>query len=322
MCESFTKCAAIGTCACGIWASTRPRDQGRKKESWLSQSEVQKLGHIDGSGSRVLHDRLELLSNNKSLANDAIHRDAPFDVINLDFCDSVGGAPPKTEGSTLEAITRILEVQRSLRTLPWLLFVTTRVDRERLDPQVWEILLRVVAGNIQTSDEFAAALKKVPLDDDPTKWKDDPASLHRAFIIGFGKWLLGLVTSAAPHWRVVLVSSYGYQVQAPMDLLSLSFRFELVVNPMQDASGLVETPVPAPSEEPQLATKLAEEAARCMDVDRELERDAQLMDDMVSQTAELLGSVRYSPEDYRAWLARDTAAVADGSVSAKAPTAC
>ena len=43
-------------------------------------AEVQKLEHIDGPGSRVLHDRLELITVDKSVACGAVRRDAPFDV--------------------------------------------------------------------------------------------------------------------------------------------------------------------------------------------------------------------------------------------------
>lgn len=230
-----------------------------------------------------------------------VRGDAPYDVINLDFCDSIAGAPPQTRGSTLEAIRALLVVQRELRTEPWLLFITTRVDKEVVDVGVWQILVDVISGNIKSSETFVAALKNLGLED-PSQWKDDHGKFHRAFIIGLGKWLLGLTTSAAPHWRVELLSSYGYAILQPMDILSLSFRFEMVVEPLKDPAGLVAEAPRGTRKETELAAKLAADVAKCTDVDLELANDEQLRKDMVSQSGELLVQARYSIEKYSKWV--------------------
>ena len=131
----------------------------------------------------------------------------------------------------------------------------------------------------------------------------------QVFGLSLGKWLLKATMSGTPKLMVRLLQSYSYRVQTgEPDMLSLAFRFEPVIGPPKDRSGL--TPLTkeagSPPDEQQLALELSEAILGIEDIDRKLHDDAELFQKMVKKSGDLLATVHYDPAAYTAWAAKDS----------------
>ncbi|RYD85299.1 MAG: hypothetical protein EOP84_02960 [Verrucomicrobiaceae bacterium] len=285
-------------------------DGARADESRISENEVKALPRVYAQGSMVLNDALENVANEKSLARRRVLENGSFDVINLDLCGSVANQPPLTVGSTLEAVRALLEIQRSRRVEPWLLFLTTRVDTEVLDREVRARLRALTKKNAHSSADFKVALQAcLEMEvDRMLELRDEELSqsvFAKLFGVGFGKWLLGLVLHSSPKWRIFVTSAFGYRVdRAPLDMLSLGFRFELIREPASDPAGLTlgaGSSVVLDSEE-SLAAGMAVAMGGVVDVDEVLYSDGRAREKIMNQFARLLGQARYGVDAYVAWV--------------------
>lgn len=285
-------------------------DSGRRRlNSEISQSELTMLERIDKS-SCVLEDSIQNVALPKSVARFHASQHAPYDIINLDLCDSVIRGANAAGASTLNAIVALLEHQRSRTSEPWLLFITTRVDHGSFEADAWEDLKRLIKRNRDTNDNFQQALEALGArsdDIDLEDWTSTQDNQCRAFTIGIGKWLLSLLVSAEPRWKVSLLSVFTYQVSSPKDMCSISFRFDKVYQRMTDISGLtgpVLGPIDAHCDEDSegaLATRIAEQASACTDIDALFSGDPDLYERYVTKCAKILEAARYDPDLYREW---------------------
>lgn len=282
----------------------------RALESHLSENEVKALPRVNAQRSMVLNEELERISNKKSLAYRRVKESGSFDVVNLDLCGSVASQPPMTVGGTLDAIRALLDIQRTCRAEPWLLFLTTRVGTDVLDGHVVERLRMLVRRNVESSDSFRQALEEcLQMSVSDVLLVGDGDLSHsvfaRIFGVGFGKWLLGLVLRPSPRWRVVMTSVFGYRVdRESTDMLSLGFRFELIEEPTLDSVGLTGDlqAEPGGESEENLATKMALMIKDIVDVDALLEGDSAKREKITKQSADILAQARYGAGEYFEWL--------------------
>jgi hypothetical protein len=276
----------------------------------LSRHEVSSLGFIDPF-SKILKDRVERISIDKSVTRAQFVEMAPYDVINLDLCDSVAaGTGP---GSYYDALVSICNLQlRAGRVKPWLLFIATRATRAQIDGESKAKLLTCVRENMMRNVAFEECVKQKlslsvrDIEDEISGLAQlEHSRLVRAFGLGLGKWLLKVSMSSAPLVMVQLLASYSYRVEiAEPDMLSLAFSFEPVIEDRVDATGLglTVTPQQPMADEETLGIELAERLSAVKDIDQMLANDPTLMAKVTEQSAKVLEGARYSRESYLAWV--------------------
>lgn len=275
----------------------------------LSQSEVRSLNYID-EFSDVLEDRLEAIANERSPAFARTQKSGPFHAINLDLCDCIAFREVgHSKGSPLEATGRLLELQLNTTT-PWLLFITTKAQPTLIGDFAREGFMRALDANSKASDTFRAKLADTISADlgalDATldaAWEQQDGRFLRLFCLGLGKWLLGILSRAAPPRELTLLSSCFYQSgpDGP-DMLSLAFCCGGTQQVAQDAYAILPaTDYPPPKTEVESAISLSEKISELFDLDAHLTSDAALTEKLIAQKARLLATARYTAEDYEGW---------------------
>jgi hypothetical protein len=112
------------------------------------------------------------------------------------------------------------------------------------------------------------------------------------------------MSTAHPRVSVKLLQSYSYRVETgEPDMLSLTFRFEPIIESRRGATGLAPTRHENPaSPESLLATELIHGVAEIMEVDKLLASDKELAAKTVDKAADILATARYDRGAYLAWV--------------------
>lgn len=283
----------------------------------ISKNEVSNLSHIH-NGSRVLPDDVRKIATADSLGFAVAQEFGPFDVINLDLCNSFAADQPGTLDSYYSALQEIAQIQVKETTHPWLLFLTTFTGGG-ISQDALGRFMRCITQNIERSASFREELRaKLELDSQSIDkfcsdmGGSDYVRFFRAFGLGIGKWLLGLMLSARPKWTVRMLQSYSYRVKKSRipNMLSFAYKFTPDIEPPHDSAGLahssgLQAPQPSLSEE-ELGSKLVAGVERIVDLDVLMTNSPSVHQRMATQTADLLESARYSRDDYLAWAGKWT----------------
>ena len=267
----------------------------------ISLDEVNRLPNVDKQ-SAVLSDDFRRVGDAKSIAWDRTLQLGPFDVVNIDLCDGLASDPPQNDGSIYDALALLLALQ-ARNANPWLLLITTRIERGAFDAEAEQRLISHFRENVANCEGFAEACQQLLESDvesiDPATCSE--ADLLNLMIVAIGKWLSRLVQSQAPS-RVELASTHGYRVDPVADqedLVSLALRFEPVIEASPDAlSPTASTPV----DECAIAKGILRRSNRRLDVDTILKRQPDLHEELIGETERLLADARYEVASYRAWL--------------------
>jgi len=192
--------------------------------------------------SNILPDDLYLLIDEASIAFQEMKRRAPFDVINLDFCEGVFGADINAQSCVYPLLMRLFSVQRT--NDPWLLLITSRVSADAFASTTLQRLLAMLQSNVTDCEGFASACSEVlptelPMDESTARGL--PANVFFSLVsLMAGKWLVR--AAAAANCKLKVVSAAGYKVHGgaqAMDMLSLSIRVEPQYVLSADGTGLV-----------------------------------------------------------------------------------
>jgi len=274
----------------------------------LSRHEVNSDEFIHPS-SVVISDRLEGLSSRDTIAYQYVERHAPFDVINLDLCNSVMAQAPRGTIPNLEAIRTLCDIQIKRRGQPWLLFLTTRVIREDLDRQTKQRLFDGLLRNIANSNEFSASLGgKLKLDDASIRAELGSVALLdkqgwlRTYVLAVAKWLLHYMMHHNYVITVRMLPSYVYSVRHDAhDMVSLAFFFDPAPPPREDDTGLTQPRPQAASavNEADLARDLIDQVAAIQDLDKKLGEDKALKLSMFNKCVAVLSTLHYDMAAYR-----------------------
>ncbi|NKF24521.1 PP_RS20740 family protein [Solimonas marina] len=287
-----------------------------EQELNLSQNEVRSLEWVDRF-SRVRQERLEALAFERNAAHGEVLRHGPFHAINLDLCNSICSRDPDdADGSHLGALRKLLELQLG-STSPWLLFITTRVIPDEISARNRAGFMRAIASNLEASDEFRQELAKL-FDCEAADvegsieagWGRAGVSLVRLFCTGIGKWLLSILTNAAPPRQLGLQSALYYCVGgAAPDMVSIALRCDTPKVDVHDPHGIFGVAAQAEAlSETSIAVQLARSVAGCIDVDRLLAANAEARDRVMRQSTDILASARFERERYADWAAAQLAA--------------
>jgi hypothetical protein len=274
----------------------------------LSRHEVNSDEFIHPS-SVVIADRLEQLASKDTMAFKYVERHAPFDVVNLDLCESVTALAEHGMIPNLEAIRTLCDVQIERRGQPWLLFLTTRAIREQLDGQTRRRLFERLLQNITDSTQFSTFLgEKLDLHETSIRSEAeqnrplDETGWMRAYVLAVSKWLLHYMM--AHNYKVIvrMLPSYSYSVQkGHRDMVSLAFIFQPLAALREDDSGLTRPrqAAVASATEMDLARDLIDRVAAIEDLDDKLEGNKELKLKMFNKCAALLATLRYDMIAYK-----------------------
>ena len=287
-------------CFLGFNTEAQPNSPAQVELS-ISLDEVGRLPNVD-TRSIVLSDDFRLISKSDSLARRQTEQLGPFDVVNIDLCDSIASDPPSVEGSMYDALAQLIAFQTH-NTKPWLLLITTRIGRGMFHADAEQRLIGHFRENVAHCEGFAEECDHVLESDAETIDPDtcSEADLLKLSIVSISKWLSKLAQEQSRH-DVELASTQGYRVEPDAnekDLVSLALRFEPVILASPDA--LSPTP-PPPADECAIAKAILRRSNRCLDVDRILDEQPNLLEDLIGETERLLADARYEVTGYRVWL--------------------
>jgi len=280
----------------------------------LSENDVKSLTGIH-SNSQILRERFEALAETKSVAYGQLQYSGPFNVINVDLCNHVALQRPSGERPTyIDAIGQLVAFQLRYSIQPWLLFLTTRVQSDRVNAENLVALMAAIRSNVEQSSRFRAGMNDIlkTTEDRITGVLESSTSLppgvfKTVFAVGFGKWLLGYLRTAQPQPEVEMLDSFFYSVKGSPDMLSLAYRCRTVIQPPHDPLNLIHTaPHPNPTGEASMALNILERSKSMANVDLALASNPDLREEMIVETEQLLRSAHYPVDDallgYRAWL--------------------
>jgi hypothetical protein len=273
-------------------------------------------------GSYVMPDSFQAIGSEKSQAHNKLCEYGPYEVVNLDICDTL--LPHHDEEkikSYYTAIHSLIKYQNKEQTKPWLLFLTTQIDHTNANQKGMNKLGSPFRTNCDAHPSFAERLQTLIPKKAFTSGNEtidlsalNPAELERVFGVILGKYFISMLSQATPIWSVHMLSAYRYVVEPSegIPLVSLAFIFTPQHNPPVDKSGMsdLKTNVKVPPSELDLALKLITTAGKIQDVDQILRERSDLHEQLKNSSADLLAKAGYNREEYLKW-------VNDGEITSK-----
>jgi hypothetical protein len=278
-------------------------------------NEVRSLPGIDANSS-VVPDLFEHLAKKKSIAyNRIIAERKSFDVINIDLCNSLAEGVSGVKGpNIINALYHLMKHQATSRKDDWLLFLTTRSNKDMVDIGTMRNLVQwlnqLIDEKSLSPDELlkSGLIKSTDLDNGKIDLsKLDEASHTNTFALGIGHWVLTSLFNNNPAWRVDMLPQYGYHValkDPSCDMLSLGFYCKRLAIPIAaDPLGLAIIEQ-GPGPDIELTREKCHKAIfrrvqESSDVDVKLYFDEATYSRCLNETAQLLASARYDEVEYK-----------------------
>jgi hypothetical protein len=293
--------------------STLSSEERRQKMA-VTESAVTQLAKVC-KASHVTGDRFQDIASDKTHAYRLFKQYGPYDVVNLDLCDSlVPRGKPGEMQDNYTALHQLLLYQIQRQRTPWILFATTQVDPTTANQTEINQLAGPTRSNCDNHAEFAAALGARVSEDAFRSDQHafdisclDAGKLVEVFGVLLGKWLMKLLNEAKPRCTIKLLSSYRYAIRADMgvEMLSLGFLITPHYAPPIDETGISQLHPQAPAipTEPEIALQFVDVASRIRDVDAILADDAELRNRLAKAKADLLAVAGFDPDEYLQWVA-------------------
>ncbi|MEK7781723.1 MAG: hypothetical protein AAB370_09535 [Verrucomicrobiota bacterium] len=288
--------------------------QERRRHLDVAENAVTQLSKIC-KDSHVISDAFQNIARKNTHAFQSLRSYGPFDVVNLDLCDSLipRGKPGEMEAN-YSALHQLLCYQLERQRTPWLLFATTQVDRETAHQPELNKLAQALRDNCNQHGSFADALEKLiprsayqsaehALDISAL----DANQLTNVFGVVLGKWLMRPLAQSSPRCSVKLLPSYRYTIKPDSNVGMLSVGFLIIPHfePPVDATGVstVQTNARQFPGELESAIDLVSVAESIRDVDGILAADSELKNKLTNSSADLLADASYDREEYLRWVA-------------------
>ncbi|WP_425488685.1 PP_RS20740 family protein [Marinobacter oulmenensis] len=207
------------------------------------------ISQPESKDALIQNDTIDNLSEN-GVVNRAFRNRGPFEVVNLDYCNSV--APPGVK-SRVASIFQILRYQFSYQAKPWVFMFTTRTTRGAVSEDFFGEVFDIIKDNVEKSDDFLNQFfdhymdSLDGLDDGNTlELKSINECEHHYsefFILGFLKWIASSAIDSSVKVKLTSVVRYDVEGdQADSDMFSLVLRFEKVGLRGEDPRNLVRIP--------------------------------------------------------------------------------
>ncbi|MFC0227945.1 PP_RS20740 family protein [Serratia aquatilis] len=265
-------------------------------------------GLVVKSSSIGLHDFDELHHVNPT-AMQNIKKNGPFDVINLDFCDSV--ISKLLDMKRLDAIKNLLNYQLKTSSGNWLLFITTRTAKNTNSAEAFERLSKLLDRNLQDADFKDEFIKYYNEIHEPTTNKiistaniteNDHINI---VVIGFVKWLFGLAVACECSGKLLSILRYDIDDTSSNDMMSMCLSFKKDIRPLHDPSG-VTTPCDNQVNvtEPELAKRSLKKIYETKNVDSILTSNLDTYKTSLDETLDLLNESGVDTSSYISQLCR------------------
>ncbi len=271
-----------------------------------SMDEISKFSQFE-PGSDLLPDDFKIVANDRSVAWARTVSLGPYDVINLDLCNSFALEQPNVFDTTnYEAVLKILTLQ-ARKQEPWLFLLTTRVGERHSHSDVITSLKNEYRSNLENCPDFkqfSQANFSISNEVELEAQLATSTGHLLIFIVGISKWLLRNAAQQRPQTKVELKSVIGYKVFSGAeceDLVSIALKFEPMLNAPADPIGLSMTAANL-IDECQLAVPILNRVLRRIDADKVLADNATVNQAMIQATIELLNQARYDTSGYEAWV--------------------
>jgi len=242
--------------------------------------------------------QFELLkATNSKLTAEVIARE-PFNIINLDFVDSVLTGP-----DTMPALSNLLRYQFERQYLPWMLFLTTRYDLQANPIESLQNYVGVLEANLNEHPEFNSSVNTEVFGVDPSTTWDQTALLEQdgcfesVFLLSFLKWILKNAHSNNIRMRLHPIADYKVrELNEKNDMCSLVIEF-IKVNQPNDATGVIQA-ISILESELNFALRIVSRVTGIKDVDALLNEEPELFDRMKSEMVSLLDDCGYVIDRY------------------------
>lgn len=276
----------------------------------ISSNEVS--SELEPGSIIVVPDNISVLKNRKSQGFKYIREHGPFDVVNLDLCGSISCI---NHPDNHQVLNNLCEFQINNRTEPWLLFITTRADYSEVNKDHLPSYFQRLKENAQNSSLFSERLLNITgfniqsyiQDDQADSLSGEEISFEKLFATGFAKWLLKLMLESPNTWTLEILDSYWYRVEDNQtsdlipNMLSLAFKISPINVTLSDSSGLaISNPTPQ-IDEAGLALRILDKLDNIIDLDRMIDENGSLYNEIMQESCDLLKTARYSVEEYIDW---------------------
>lgn len=274
-------------------------DNTRSSNANISAQEVWNLKRVDRTRAVIRQDDLSALSKPKSFALKAMIQAGPFDVINLDLCDSLGRDAPGISASLYNAIAAILGLQQKSSD-PWLFLLTTRIIEGAIDPDVLKVLDDLIGSNLDACESFDYQFRSRIVNDFAGTETVKGIDFFNCVACGFAKWFANFSVQLDCEFSIRNALKYSVHKGNAVDMVSLIFRFDPTFPPMNDSAGLAVT-VQDTQPECRMVKHIPRVIQEAIDVDELLASDRGEMDRCVQESKRLLVQARYNIEGYDAF---------------------
>lgn len=262
----------------------------------ISYQEVLNLPKIDKTRALIFKDDLTDLARSDSLVARNLMNAGPFDVINLDLCDSFGATPPGIDRSIYSAIATILGLQKRWPT-PWLILLTTRIEPNGVDPEVLKILDSLIAANMTDCESFRNQFNSKIMPEFNKIGDTQGIDFFNCTSIGFAKWFAKFAFDMECVFSLRGAAKYSVHKPNGPDMMSFAFRFDPTFDAVTDTSGLALDRSTTKSE-CRMVKGVPYKIKSAVDVDDLLQGDADIFAKSALATKNLLKDARYDLTQY------------------------
>lgn len=279
-------------------------DSAREQNANISLTEVRALPNIDPKSEYHNNNILNIVTRD-SLAYQRFKSFGDFDVINLDFCDSITQKKPADRNPNhYNLLTKIVQLQNH-RDKPWLLFLTTRIGINHIHEDALGNFKIQYEENLRDDNFRRKSEEAFNVYDDKSLAHafTNCDSFRKIISTSFCKWLLSFSLNLTPKTTIKLLDAMEYKVLPESeypDMLSLALLLTPHPDQITDPSGLALPNVKVEVfHEPTIASNYIDKIGRCTNCDEYLATSPAKKEQMISKSIALLNSARFDTKEYR-----------------------
>lgn len=309
----------------------RSEAQARRSRQRIAAEQRIHHGRNVAADSDVVIDPFERLAQHNTSSSRRVLGQRTYDVVNLDLCDTFTTTATRPMHP---AVKRVVEHQCNRRAEPWLLFITSRSEADRLEPEELAIYSQSIQDNAIASQKFRDDVLSLLGVDSPdgvgniasamiNLAQSDSHCCGQCICLGVGKWLLPLSLSVG--WSVSVETALCYRsgrkllasgnADGAPNHFSVVYRFTKVPIAAVDRTGLGErqanTVYARVAEGERREQKLEVECAKRMvrqlrklvDVDALLRDKPEVLHSLSEDCKQILADRFYDMAAYDEWLA-------------------
>ena len=297
-------CSPLGLKLKFVGFNDHSADPVREQNANLSLAEVRAMPLISEDSVYYENDILHTGQYN-SLAYSRIKEGGDYDVINLDFCDSITSKDPESGFENhYQLLKQIISIQRS-RDEPWLLFITTRIGMIHIHDKTLRLLNECYNENLKDTDFRNESKEVFNIEniENLTTELDKGELFNKIICTSLSKWLLSFSLTFTPQISIKVLDAMEYTVlpsASHPDMISIAFLFKPHPQNLQDNKGL------APStkkytnlKEAEIATRYIGRFNKTTDCDLYLSSDEKKREEVILESQKLLAAARFNVSNYR-----------------------